>query len=68
MSQTADPTASSDALDSIEGIIDRFRERDYVCDRLDDSAEETAGTLVQDWPVHGFRETTGKDGADRRRG
>ena len=30
--------------------------RDYVCDRLDDSAEETAGTVVQDWPVLGHRE------------
>jgi predicted metal-dependent enzyme (double-stranded beta helix superfamily) len=54
-------------LEEVDGR-DYDPSRDYVCDRLDDSAEETAGTLVQDWPVHGFRETTGKDGADRRRG
>ena len=30
--------------------------RDYVCDRQDDSDEETDGTVVQDWPVHERRE------------
>jgi predicted metal-dependent enzyme (double-stranded beta helix superfamily) len=30
--------------------------RDYVCDRLDDSSEETAGVVAQDWPVHGHPE------------
>jgi predicted metal-dependent enzyme (double-stranded beta helix superfamily) len=30
--------------------------RNYVCDRLDDSAEEMDGTIAQDWPVHGRRE------------
>src|SRR6185369_4125069 len=33
MSQTAEPSTAAAALDSIEGIIDQFRERDYVCDR-----------------------------------
>jgi MoxR-like ATPase len=40
MSPTADPSTNGGAgetdgagLDSIEGIIDQFRERDYVCDR-----------------------------------
>ncbi len=33
MSQTAQPAPDVAALDSIEGIIESFRERDYVCDR-----------------------------------
>ncbi|MBA2720862.1 MAG: MoxR family ATPase [Chloroflexi bacterium] len=33
MSQTAEPTPTVPALDSIESIIEAFRERDYVCDR-----------------------------------
>ena len=33
MSRTDEPAATAAALDSIEGIIDHFRERDYVCDR-----------------------------------
>src|SRR6185369_10519098 len=33
MSQTAEPSTAAAALDSIEGIIEQFRERDYVCDR-----------------------------------
>ena len=33
MSQTAEPVPTAPALDSIEGIIESFRERDYVCDR-----------------------------------
>src|SRR5690349_23600702 len=32
MSQAPDPTSAA-ALDSIETIQDRFRDRDYVCDR-----------------------------------
>jgi len=42
-------------LEEVDGR-DYDPSRDYVCDRLDDSAEETAGTVVQDWPVHGHRE------------
>ena len=30
--------------------------RDYVCDRLDDSAEEVVGSDGQEWPVHGHPE------------
>jgi MoxR-like ATPase len=33
MSPTADPSPRAASLDSIETIQDRFRERDYVCDR-----------------------------------
>ena len=33
MSRTVDPSPSPAVLDSIESIIDAFRERDYVCDR-----------------------------------
>jgi MoxR-like ATPase len=33
MSRTAEPVPTAAALDSIEGIIEQFRERDYVCDR-----------------------------------
>ncbi len=33
MSQTAESSPSPAALDSIEGIIEQFRVRDYVCDR-----------------------------------
>ncbi|HEX2755133.1 MAG TPA: MoxR family ATPase [Candidatus Limnocylindrales bacterium] len=33
MPQTDQPTPNAAALDSIEGIIDQFRERDYICDR-----------------------------------
>ena len=33
MSQTAEPAPNAAALDSIEGIIEQFRERDYVSDR-----------------------------------
>ncbi len=33
MSDAAEPTSSPAALDTIEGIIDQFRDRDYVCDR-----------------------------------
>jgi len=42
-------------LEEVDGR-DYDPSRDYVCDRLDDSAEETAETVVQDWPVHGHRE------------
>jgi predicted metal-dependent enzyme (double-stranded beta helix superfamily) len=42
-------------LEEVDGR-DYDPSRDYVCDRLDDSAEETAGTVVQDWPVHGHRQ------------
>jgi MoxR-like ATPase len=33
MSRTEEPVPTAAALDSIEGIIEQFRERDYVCDR-----------------------------------
>ena len=33
MPQAAGPVSSPAALDTIEGIIEQFRERDYVCDR-----------------------------------
>jgi len=35
MSQVADPSPSTpgDALESVDGIVAQFRERDYVCDR-----------------------------------
>ena len=33
MSRTTEPASTAAALASIEGIIEQFRERDYVCDR-----------------------------------
>jgi hypothetical protein len=42
-------------LEAVDGR-DYDPARDYVCDRLDDSDEETDRTVVQDWPVHGRRE------------
>jgi len=42
-------------LEAVDGR-DYDPSRDYVCDRLDDSAEEAAGTVLQDWPVHGHQE------------
>ncbi len=33
MSRTAEPVPTAAALDSIEEIIEQFRDRDYVCDR-----------------------------------
>jgi predicted metal-dependent enzyme (double-stranded beta helix superfamily) len=42
-------------LEEVDGR-DYDPSRDYVCDRLDDSAEETDRTVVQNWPVHGRRE------------
>src|SRR5215212_5347362 len=42
-------------LEEIDGR-DYDPSRDYVCDRLDD-AEEAAGSIAQDWPVPGHRES-----------
>jgi len=33
MSPSPEPTTGALALDSVDGIVERFRERDYVCDR-----------------------------------
>jgi predicted metal-dependent enzyme (double-stranded beta helix superfamily) len=41
-------------LEAVDGR-DYDPSRDYVCDRLDDSAEEMDATGAQDWPVHGRR-------------
>jgi predicted metal-dependent enzyme (double-stranded beta helix superfamily) len=41
-------------LEEVDGR-DYDPSRDYVCDRLDDPAEDMDGTVAQDWPVHGRR-------------